>query len=77
MFLKILAPLIGTEFVTLAVTTSEKNIWMMESEILSKESMCTLKAIKHKFYPKAKYFFCLPGLLRFMKFYLDFHFLLL
>lgn len=29
-FLKILSSLIGTEFVTLAITTSEKNIWMKE-----------------------------------------------
>lgn len=52
-----------------------KNVWM--EEIQWKESVYMLKAIKEKFYPKIKYSFCLPGLLSFMSFYLDFQFLLL
>lgn len=74
-FLKIPTSLIATEFVTLVVTTSEKNVWM--KEVQWKESVCILKAIKEKFYPKRKYSFWLPGLLSFMSFYLDFQFLLL
>lgn len=37
---KILASLIGTEFVTLAVTTSEKNVWRKESMKYSQKSQC-------------------------------------
>lgn len=37
---KILASLIGTEFVTLAVTTPEKNVWKKESMKYSQKSQC-------------------------------------
>lgn len=56
----------------LAVTTLGKKKCLDEENIL--KIVCILEAIKEKFYLNPKYSFCLPVLLSFMSFYLNFKF---